>query len=48
MAGDTNAAEEWMARAANQVPVQRWPGPLAKILLGKLQDVLQKTTKPEP
>ncbi len=48
MAGDTNAAAEWMVRAANQPPVQRWPGPLAKVLLGKLQDMLQKTTKPEP
>lgn len=48
--GDQPGAEEWLARAAAQAPVWRWPAPLAKTLLAKLQAAAAepKTQQPEP
>lgn len=45
-AGDQVGALEWLERAANQAPTYRWPAPLARALLSKLQS--QEMKRPEP
>ena len=44
MAGDHQAAIAWLQRSADQTPAYRWPVPLAKALLARLQE----TKQPEP
>ena len=44
MAGDNQAAIDWLERSASQSPAYRWPVPLAKALLSRLQE----TKQPEP
>ena len=44
MAGDNQAAIDWLERSASQTPAYRWPAPLAKALLSRLQE----TKQPEP
>ena len=45
--GDDSGAKEWLARAAAQSPNWRWPAPLAKVLLTRLETPVQKTPQPE-
>ncbi len=45
--GNETTAKEWLARAAAQAPTWRWPAPLAKILLQRLESTDAKTPQPE-
>jgi tetratricopeptide (TPR) repeat protein len=45
-AGDQVGALDWLERAANQTPTYRWPAPLARAMLSKLQS--QEMKRPEP
>ena len=45
--GDESGAKEWLARAAAQSPSWRWPAPLAKSLLTRMDAPVQKTLQPE-
>jgi len=45
--GDESGAKEWLARAAAQSPSWRWPAPLAKALLMRLETPAPKTPQPE-
>jgi tetratricopeptide (TPR) repeat protein len=44
LAGDRESAMTWLERSATQAPTYRWPAPLARRLLARLQE----TKQPEP